>query len=169
MEVQQVLNYMSDYGLVFLAVIIFLEYLNLPGFPAGIILPVAGLWASRSHISFFLALLVSVASALIASWMLYWLGRFGGEFMLNKYVAKFPKQKQTIQDKVEYLRKKGCIGVFISKLIPMVRTIISIPAGVVKLNFWNYTVSSALGITIWNGVLIASGYFFGTDILALVA
>ena len=44
------------------------------------------------------------------------------------------------------LREKGCIGVFVSKLLPMVRTLISIPAGMVKMDFIKYTISSTLGI-----------------------
>lgn len=167
MELSHITTYMSDYGLFFLALIIFLEYLNLPGFPAGIILPVGGLWASQSNTSFWLALIVSVASALVASWILYWIGLWGGDFILKKYTDKFPKQKEYIEKQMNYLGQKGSIGVFISKLIPMARTIISLPAGALKMNFWKYTVSSTLGIAIWNGVLISSGYFFGQEMIAL--
>ena len=46
------------------------------------------------------------------------------------YFRKFPKQQPVIEDKMQMLREKGCIGVFVSKLLPMVRTIISIPAGI---------------------------------------
>ena len=59
------------------------------------------------------------------------------------------------------LREKGCIGVFVSKLLPMVRTIISIPAGMVQMDFVKYTVSSLMGIFIWNLVFVGAGYFFG--------
>ena len=47
------------------------------------------------------------------------------------------------------------------KLIPVMRTLISIPAGVLKLNFWKYTVSSALGVAVWNLVFVGAGYFLG--------
>ncbi|MGL6173861.1 MAG: DedA family protein [Cellulosilyticaceae bacterium] len=165
MTFDALLAYMSDYGLFFLALIIFLEYLNLPGFPAGIILPLGGFWASQAKISLWLALFVSVGAAVVASWILYLIGWWGGEFILKKYFLKFPKQQVYIEKQLEYLRSKGNIGVFISKLIPIARTIIAIPAGVLQLNFWKYTLSSTLGIFIWNGVLIGSGYFFGNDIL----
>lgn len=165
MEINQILNYMSDYGLIFIAIIIFLEYLNLPGFPAGIILPLAGVWVSTADINLFSALIVSVLSALVASWILYLVGWFGGDFFLNKYISKFPSQKESIEKQLTYLRKKGNIGVFVSKLIPMVRTLISIPAGVLKLNFFEYSVYSALGISIWNGVLMLSGYILGQEFI----
>lgn len=165
MEINEVLKYMSDYGMIFLGVIIFLEYLNLPGFPAGIILPVAGVWAASTGVGFIVPLAVSVGAAVVASWVLYIVGLYGGTILINKYIKKFPKQKETIEKQLDYLREKGCIGVFISKLVPVVRTIISIPAGVLKLNFWSYTIFSALGILIWNGVLMGTGYFFGEQIL----
>ncbi|MGL4799432.1 MAG: DedA family protein [Cellulosilyticaceae bacterium] len=167
MEMNEILAYMSQYGLFFLALIIFLEYLNLPGFPAGIILPIAGMWAASSKINFGVALSVSVVAALVASWILYAVGWYGGEFLLGKYTKKFPKQKDYIDEKLGYLRDKGNFGVFISKLIPMARTIISVPAGVLKLNFLQYSIYSTLGIAIWNGVLMAAGYFLGQEVLTM--
>ena len=52
------------------------------------------------------------------------------------------------------LERRGAVGIFVSKLIPMVRTVISIPAGVIRMNFIKYSVSSALGIFVWNFFLI---------------
>ena len=51
--------------------------------------------------------------------------------------------------------------VFVSKLLPMVRTLISIPAGMVKMDFAKYTVSSVCGIFLWNLTFVGAGYFFG--------
>ena len=75
------------------------------------------------------------------------------------YFRKFPKQQPVIEDKMQMLREKGCIGVFVSKLLPMVRTIISIPAGMVRMDFLKYTVSSVCGIFIWNLVFVGSGFW----------
>lgn len=52
MDVQMLTQYFLRYGAVFIFVIILLEYMNLPGFPAGIIMPLAGIWAARGQISF---------------------------------------------------------------------------------------------------------------------
>lgn len=87
---------------------------------------------------------------------------------MDKYTNKFPKQKKYIDEKLEYLRSKGHIGVFLSRLIPVARTIIAIPAGVLKMNFFKYTVYSALGILIWNSVFILTGYILGESILKYI-
>lgn len=161
MDLNTVMSYMSQYGILFLTVIVFFEYFNIPGFPSGVILPVTGIFIANSDLNFWIALIASTLSALLASWVFYFVGRYGGDFLLQKYMKRFPKQRPYIEKKIQYLKEKGSIGVFISKLIPMARTIIAIPAGVAQINFLKYTVSSTIGILIWNVVFIAVGYFFG--------
>lgn len=168
MDANSLLDYLSQYGTVFIFIIIFLEYLNLPGLPAGIIMPIAGLWVSRGNMNFLIVVILSVVAGLIGSWCLYFLGFYGGNFLLEKYTTKFPKQKQYIENKLEYLRSKGGKGVFISRLIPVARTIIAIPAGVLKMNFLKFTVYSAMGIFIWNIVFISAGYILGEGILKYI-
>lgn len=168
MEASTILSYLSDYGMICIFIIIFLEYLNLPGFPAGIIMPLAGVWVANSGASILLALGVSVMAGVIGSWMLYIIGRYGGEFLLEKYTKKFPKHEPMINKGINKLRKHGNLGVFICKLMPAVRTLISIPAGVIKLDFIKYTVYSALGILIWNGVFMGFGYIFGDMVMQAI-
>ena len=145
MSIQTLTNYFLEYGAFFIFLIVLLEYLNLPGFPAGVIMPLSG------------------------SWVLYWLGSAGGDKVLGFYFRKFPKQKEAVESKIDMLREKGSVGVFVSKLLPMVRTIISIPAGMVKMDFVKYTISSCLGILIWNLVFVGAGYFFGEAAIRVLA
>ena len=161
MDLQNLTHYFIQYGAFFIYLIVLLEYLNLPGFPAGVIMPLSGIWAAQGEISFPLVMLLTVAAGLTGSWLLYLLGRFGGNKILGFYFKKFPKHKPIIEKKMEYLRRKGCIGVFISKLFPMVRTLISIPAGMVKMDITRYTLSSICGIFVWNLTFVGAGYFFG--------
>ena len=135
MSIQTLTNYFLEYGAFFIFLIVLLEYLNLPGFPAGVIMPLSGIWASQGEISFPLVMVLTVAAGLTGSWALYWLGRAGGDKVLGFYFRKFPKQKEAVESKIDMLREKGSVGVFVSKLLPMVRTIISIPAGMVKNGF----------------------------------
>lgn len=166
MDANSIISYMSQYGLIFLFVIVLLENMNLPGFPAGIIMPLAGVWAYNAGVNFVLALVISVIGGVIGSCILYAISLFGGNVILKKFNKKFPKQGQIIDEKMGYLKEKGHIGVFVSRLIPMVRTIIPIPAGILKMNFVKYTAWSALGIFIWNGVLMGAGYFIGESVIA---
>lgn len=160
--------YFSQYGLIAIFVIVLLEYLNLPGFPAGVIMPLAGVFAANGRINFLIALFVSVAAGLVGSWILYFLGLKGGELFLKAYLNKFPKHRPAIEKNMELIRSKGSVGVFTAKLIPMVRTLISIPAGVTKMDFVKYTASSTLGIFVWNLVFVGAGYFLGDAVFGIL-
>lgn len=167
MEIEVIMQYFADYGPIAIFVIVLLEYLNLPGFPAGVIMPLAGIWAARGEMNFFIALLITVAAGVLGSIILYGLGRGGGEVFLKRYYKRFPKHEKLVEEKIGYLREKGSVGIFISKLVPMVRTLISIPAGVMKMNFGNYVISSALGVAVWNLVFVGAGYLFGDAVFQM--
>lgn len=93
MTMDVIMQYFARYGGIAIFVIVFLEYLNLPGFPAGVIMPLAGVWAARGNIKFIPALLITIAAGLAGSLILYYLGYKGGELFLQKYLNKFPKQR----------------------------------------------------------------------------
>lgn len=169
MNIQTLSQYFLEYGAFFIFLIVLLEYMNLPGFPAGVIMPLAGIWAAKGEISFPIVMLLSVAAGLTGSWILYFLGRLGGKKMLGYYFRKFPKHQAVIEAKMDMLREKGCAGVFVSKLLPVARTIISIPAGMVRMDFVKYTVSSVMGIFIWNLVFVGAGYLLGENAIKILA
>ncbi len=164
MDIAVITEYFTKYGAVAIFVMVFLEYLNLPGFPAGIIMPLAGIFARQGAISFPVAMLLTLGAGLLGSLMLYGAGYLGGDMFLRFYTRKFPKQKPVIEKHIEWLRGKGCIGVFTAKLLPAVRTLISLPAGAMKMNLWKYIVSSAAGIFLWNLVFIGAGYLLGDTV-----
>ncbi|MCI8936423.1 MAG: DedA family protein [Lachnospiraceae bacterium] len=169
MTMELIMQYFARYGGIAIFVIVLLEYLNLPGFPAGVIMPLAGLWAARGNIRFLPALAITVAAGLTGSMILYYLGYKGGELFLQKYLNKFPKQRPAIEKKLAWIRDKGSVGIFISKLVPMVRTLVSIPAGVSKMNLVQYTISSTLGIFVWNLFFVGAGYYLGDAVLSYLA
>lgn len=168
MDLSSITYYFTRYGAIAIFVIVFLEYLNLPGFPAGIIMPLSGIMAAKGNINFFWVMVITVAAGLAGSLALYVLGRKGGDLFLKAYIRKFPKQRETLEKNLEWIRQKGCVGVFIGKLIPMIRTIVSIPAGVIKMNLIKYTVSSACGILIWNFVFVGAGYVMGEKVFQIL-
>lgn len=78
MSVEMISGYFENYGAIAVFVIVLLEYLNLPGFPAGIIMPLAGIWAENGKLSFLLTMIVSVSAGLLGSWILYLMKRPNG-------------------------------------------------------------------------------------------
>lgn len=166
MNIEMLTGYFTRYGMFAVFVIVFLEYLNLPGFPAGVIMPLAGVMAAGGHNSFLVTLLVSTAAGVLGSEMLYCLGRFGGDAFFGFIKKHFPKTEPSIDRCFSWIQERGYAGVFLGKLIPAVRTLVSIPAGVVKLEPVKYTVYSTLGVLIWNAVFVGAGYFFGEAVFS---
>lgn len=167
MGIDTITQYFVTYGGLAVFVIVLLEYLNLPGFPAGIIMPLAGIWAAKGGIGFAATITITVLAGLLGSWILYFIGRIGGKLFLDRCLKRFPKQEPAITRAFDVLRSKGYIGIFVSKLLPMIRTLISIPAGILRMNFVGYTVSSVLGIFVWNLVFVGAGYVMGDTVLQL--
>lgn len=160
-NIQTVLNYFNEYGLLFMFIIVFLEYMNLPGLPAGIIMPAAGILIASNDMNFITALIVSVIAGLLGSYVLYFIGFFLGHSVLDKFYRKYEKLRPSIDKAIGYTKKHGNKGVFIARLIPVARTLISLTVGTVRMNFILFSLYSVLGITIWNLVFIYAGYAFG--------
>lgn len=169
MDVGSVIEWLSAYGILALFVLVLLEYMNMPGFPAGVIMPISGMLASNGKVSLLVTYLVALAAGLIGSWILYFLGYFGGDLLLNKCLKKSPGKQEKVQKLLDWVSKKGYLGLFVAKLIPMIRTLIAIPAGAAKMNFYKYTIYSALGIFIWNFFFIGIGYWLGDAILPYIS
>lgn len=160
-KIQIVIEYFSTYGLIFLFVIIFLEYLNFPGLGAAIIMPALGIAIAKAEINFFVALGISVLAGALASYILFALSYWFGGPILTKVYNKFPKSRKSIDKVCLYVENYGDKGVLITRLIPVGRTLIPFVAGMFRMNIIKFSIYSTLGIAIWNGVFIYAGYAFG--------
>ena len=153
-NIQNVLEYFSRYGYLFLGIVVFLEYLNLPGLPAGIIMPAAGILIKSGNLNLFITIIISIVAGLLGSLVLYALGHYFGRPIIGKFEKKFPKSKNAID-------KNGNKGILISRIIPVARTLISLVAGAFDVDFIKFIIYSTIGIAIWNCAFIYLGYAFG--------
>lgn len=161
MTLQDVVQYMSQYGNWYLFTIVYLEYLNLPGLPAGIIMPAAGVLIAMSNMKFTIALTVSVVAGLLGSYTLYGIGRLIGKPLLEKTYQKYPRTQAAIDKSTAYMGEYGNRGIVISRLIPVARTLISLVAGTMQTKLSSFTLYSTIGITVWNFGFIFAGYIIG--------
>jgi membrane protein DedA with SNARE-associated domain len=150
-------DFINEYGLFAMFLIIMLEYACFP-VSSEIVLPFSGAVASASHINFFVILPVSVLAGLIGTGICFTIGWFGGGAIIGTITRKFPKSKKSIDSGNERFQEKGASAVCIGRMIPLIRTYIAFIAGAAKLHPVTYFAASALGITIWNTLLIGFGY-----------
>ena len=163
--VETVWHYFMMYGYYFLFLIVFLEYLNFPGLPAGIIMPAAGILVASQQGSFAAALLVSVIAGILGSITLYLLGRFLYKMVLMRCYRRWPKLQPPVDKTMGYMERYGDKGVFVARLLPVFRTLISLAAGVLRVGFGRFVFFSVWGIAIWNFVFIFAGYWLGDALL----
>ena len=150
-------------GIFFLA---FIENVISP-IPSEFIFPWAGFLASEGKINFWGIVLAGAVGATVAAWLLYYLGsKFNGpktRLFVDKY-GKYLLIKLSDLEKAEkWFEKYGVWTVFIFRFVPLGRSIISIPAGFVKINFWKFTILTFAGTFIWSAILTYAGYQLGEN------
>lgn len=146
-----------DYGLIAMFFLILVEYACFP-VSSEIVLPFSGAVASMQNISFFTILPLSILAGLIGTSICYAIGRTGGASLLDRIIIKYPKTKSGIETSYQRFDSYGSYAVCIGRVIPICRTYIAFVAGAAKQNYLTFLGYSALGITIWNILLIGLGY-----------
>jgi membrane protein DedA with SNARE-associated domain len=139
-----------------------LEASSLP-IPSEIILPFAGYLVSLGHLDFLLTLIVATAAAIAGSLIDYYIGLKGVE-MLTKYrlLGRSICSEHQLRVAANYFTRYGSIMVFVGRLIPVVRTLISFPAGAVKMPIAKFVAYTVAGCVIWNTILLYVGYYLGS-------
>lgn len=165
MTVQDVVDYILKYGIPFLFLIVYLEYLNLPALPAAVVFPAIGVMAAHDGYNLFGVFLISLAAGILGSLTLYLIGYYVGNAIIRWIRKKIPKSGKYIDKIIYYSEKYGNKGVFICRLLPGVRTIVSLVSGVLREEVIDFVLYSALGIAIWNFVFIFGGYITTRAIL----
>jgi len=136
-------------------------------FPSEIILVPAGALIAKGEMAFipvFLAgLLGSLTGALINFFLALFLGRAAIDLIISKYGKILFLSKKQLKKSDDFFNKHGGVTTFIGRFIPVIRQLISIPAGFSKMNLPKFCLYTSLGAGIWVLILIYIGYFFGNN------
>lgn len=156
-------HFIEQYGLISIFLIVMLEYANFP-LPSEIVLPFLGIMIAQGNINFILALIVSILGGIVGSIINYYIGFYFGKPVLKYITKKYPKMQKSVTSSMWWLDKYGKASVMLARVVPVARTVISIPAGMSRMNISVFTVYSCIGIGIWNAVLIYLGYILGDNL-----
>jgi len=133
-----------------------------PPLPSEVILPLAGFTASRGSFTLFEALFWTTLGSIFGAIALYWVGRALGRERTRWLFAKLPLVDVTDVDKVEsWFDRHGAKAVFFGRMIPIFRSLISIPAGVTAMPQWKFIGLTSLGSLIWNSIFVLAGFYLG--------
>lgn len=145
------------------ALLIGLENL-FPPLPSEIILPLAGFTASQGDLGLIEVILWCTAGSVVGAWALYGVGALLGRERTRAIMNKLPLVKIEDVDKTEkWFDKHGKKTVFFGRMIPIFRSLISIPAGVTRMPLLIFTGLTLVGSLIWNTILIYAGYLLGEN------
>jgi len=137
-------------------------------FPSEIVMPPAGFQISQGRMSWLAVIAAGTTGSLIGAYVNYFLAlRLGRPFLLRYGHWFFVKEKDIIRAE-RFFAAHGEITTFVGRLIPMIRQLISLPAGLARMNLVKFTIYTGLGAGLWVAVLTAIGYFVGEnkDLLA---
>ena len=133
-------------------------------FPSEIVVPPAAYKAATGEMNVFLIFVAATLGANIGALVNYYLAKWLGRPIIYKFAnSRFGHMCLIDEAKVkyaeEYFDKHGSLSTFIGRLIPAVRQLISIPAGLARMNIWKFVLFTTIGAGIWNAILIALGWY----------
>lgn len=133
-----------------------------PPLPSEIILPMAGLAANRGSFTLFEALFWTTAGSIVGALLLYGIGAWLGLARLRAIASRVPLlHPEDIDRTVTWFNKHGGKAVFFGRMLPIFRSLISIPAGIVRMPLWRFGLLTAAGSFIWNAIFVGAGFFLG--------
>ncbi|WP_261167121.1 DedA family protein [Microbacterium sp. Marseille-Q6965] len=133
-----------------------------PPIPSEAILPLAGLAASRGSFAIWEAILWTTIGSLAGALLLYGIGAWFGVKRLVWIAERVPLLRaDDVHRTVAWFEKHGPVAVFFGRFVPIFRSLISIPAGVVRMPLWKFALYTGGGSLIWNTIFVLVGYFLG--------
>lgn len=143
-------------------VLITLESTLVP-IPSEIVMPFAGFMASQGEFSLPVILIINSVAALLGSGLCYWIGVVGGRPFLERYGKYFLVRQHDIAKTEAFFAKHGQKTILIARFVPVIRHVISVPAGIARMPLRAFFLQTFLGSTIWGGALILLGYYVGAN------
>jgi membrane protein DedA with SNARE-associated domain len=133
-----------------------------PPLPSEVILPLAGFTASRGDLSLAAALAWTTAGSVVGALILYWLSAAFGRVRVRRLARRMPLIELTDLDRAEaWFARHGGKAVFFGRMIPLVRSLISVPAGVERMPPLRFVALTALGSALWNSGFVLAGFWLG--------
>ena len=132
-----------------------------PPIPSEVIMPLAGFLAGSGRLSLVLTMIVGTLGSVIGTLMWYYIGLWFGEERLKRFAARHGRwltlSPGDIDAAHQWFVRHGAVAVFFGRMIPAIRTLISVPAGIARMNFGRFLLLTTIGSLIWTVLLTVAG------------
>ncbi len=156
----QISLFVSHFGSLAIFVLMTLESACIP-IPSEVVMPYAGYLAFLHQITVWEAVLVATLANVVGGWIAYAIGIWGGRPFVLRYGKYILLNERHLQRAERWFAKRGEVTVLVGRLLPGLRTFISLPAGVARMPLGRFTLYSAVGSLPWNIVLTLAGFQLG--------
>lgn len=129
--------------------------------PSEVVLTPAGYLIYKGKFDPFMVIIASATGSLMGSLLTYYLGLYVGRPLIERYGRYVFFDEKKLKKGEEFFSKYGNISIFIARLLPGVRHYISFPAGIAKMNLYQFSLFTFLGATLWTIVLLSIGFYVG--------
>jgi membrane protein DedA with SNARE-associated domain len=157
-----VVDVLGRYGYTAVFVLMVLESACIP-IPSELTMVFGGFLVSRGELDFVAVSLVGTVANLVGSWIAYWVGYVGGRPLIHRWGRYVLIRDHEVDRAHAWFERHGEAAVFVSRLLPVVRTFISLPAGVARMPFGRFTVYTFLGCLPWCFALTWAGVLLGDN------
>jgi len=157
-----ILTTVGEWGYAGIVIMMALESSFVP-FPSEVVMIPAGYLVDKGEMSMTLVLLSGYTGSMIGAFINYFLALSLGRAFLYKYGKYLFMKPKTLDKMEEFFQKHGAISTFTGRLIPGIRQLISIPAGLSKMNLGKFSFYTFLGAAIWSTILVLLGYVLGEE------
>lgn len=158
MDIKEMISVLSSHNIYIIFIIMFLESLNLTGIPSTIILPAIGILISLNNLIIIKILLLTIFASILGNIVFYFISYKFGSKIYDYLYNKFPKLQKCFDKAMNMSNKYGTKICLFGRLIPSIRSWISLVAGIFKVKLRDFLLYSSIGIFIWDILLILVGY-----------
>ena len=158
-SISEVLNELGYAGLTLLMI----AETVFPPIPSEVVLPLAGYLVQKGDFEFLPALVASTVGSLVGAVILEEAARHGGRPFADRFLQFARQDPEKLEHAEEWFRRRGSVMVLAGRCIPGVRSLIALPAGVLRMSRTRYILLTLVGSTVWNGALITAGYVLGSQ------
>ena len=153
---------MRDLGYAGLALLMLAETV-FPPIPSEAVLPLAGYLVERGDFNYVLVLLTSTAGSVLGAMVLYEAARHGGRPFAERFLRFRTCSPEKLDDAERWFARRGALIVLLGRCVPGMRSLVSLPAGLLRMPRLQYLGLTLLGSAIWNAVLVTVGYLLGSQ------
>jgi membrane protein DedA with SNARE-associated domain len=163
---ESIVNTINSFGYIGIALLMALENI-IPPIPSELIMPLAGFTVTQGKMNFFLVVIAGTIGSVLGATPWYFLGKAWGLNRTKKMADRYGKwltiSGEDVQKANNWFNQKGDIATALGRLVPGIRTYISVPAGISKMPLLPFLFYSTLGSVVWVSFLTGAGYILGAN------